>query len=222
LPARRIPEDSAGYRRKKVRARRERAVSGQTGSTPAQLQRWWRFGAVSAMNVVVTQTLLQSFYGFTSIGAAWANVLAVGLSSIPAFVILRRWVWAKTGDCSVTREIIPFWTYSFLGLIVSTAAVAAIEARWQSAIAVSVANIACFGALWVTKFLLLDRWLFGNQSGRRSDVRRRRGLVRAHRRPHPPGNRARPRRIWASARRCGSHPQGRRVGTGVVRHHRAV
>jgi putative flippase GtrA len=76
------------------------------------------------MNVVVTQTLLQSFYRFTPIGAAWANILAVGLSSLPAFVILRRWVWDKTGDCSVTREIIPFWTYSFLGLIVSTAAVA--------------------------------------------------------------------------------------------------
>lgn len=119
------------------------------------------------MNVVVTQTLLQSFYRFTPIGASWANILAVGLSSLPAFVILRRWVWDKTGDCSVTREIIPFWTYSFLGLIVSTAAVAAIEARWQSAIAVSVANIACFGALWVAKFLLLDQWLFGNQSGDR-------------------------------------------------------
>jgi putative flippase GtrA len=117
------------------------------------------------MNVVVTQTLLQSFYRFTPIGAAWANILAVGLSAVPAFVILRRWVWGKTGDCSVTREIIPFWTYTFLGLILSTAAVAAIEARWHSAIAVSVANIACFGALWVTKFLLLDRFLFGDQDG---------------------------------------------------------
>jgi putative flippase GtrA len=115
------------------------------------------------MNVVVTQTLLQSFYRFTPIGASWANVLAVGLSSIPAFVILRRWVWDKTGECSVTHEIIPFWTYAFLGLIVSTAAVAAIDARWQSALAVSVANIACFGALWVTKFLFLDRWLFDTQ-----------------------------------------------------------
>ncbi len=66
------------------------------------------------MNVVVTQTLLLSFYRFTPVGAAWANVLAVGLSAIPAFVILRRWVWGKTGDCSVTGEILPFWTYTFL------------------------------------------------------------------------------------------------------------
>ena len=140
-------------------------MSRQTGPTQTQLQRWWRFGAVSVMNVVITQTLLLSFYRFTPMGAAWANVFAVGLSAIPAFVILRRWVWGKTGDCSVTREIVPFWTYTFFGLVVSTAAVAAIEARWQSAIAVSVANIACFGALWVTKFLLLDRWLFDNHGG---------------------------------------------------------
>ena len=120
---------------------------------------------MSAMNVVVTQTLLQSSYRFTPIGAAWANVLAVGLSALPAFVILRRWVWDRSGECSVTREIIPFWTYTFLGLIVSIAAVAAIDARRQSANAVSVANIACFGALWVTKFLFLDQWLFDNQRG---------------------------------------------------------
>ena len=81
------------------------------------------------MNVVVTQTLLLSSYRFTRVGASWANVLAVGLSSLPAFVILRRWVWDKTGDCSVTREVIPFWTYTFVGLIVSNAAVAAMEAR---------------------------------------------------------------------------------------------
>jgi putative flippase GtrA len=153
-------------------------VSSQTGSTRANVQRWWRFSAVSVMNVVVTQTLLPSFYRFTSVGAAWANVLAVGLSAIPAFVILRRWVWDKTGACSVTREIIPFWTYTFLGLIASTAAVAAIEARWQSAIAVSVANIACFGALWVTKFLLLDQWLFGNEAAGRDATRRSRPPTR--------------------------------------------
>ena len=86
-------------------------------------------------------------------------------------MILRRWVWGKTGDCSVTREILPF---TFLGLIASTAAVAAIEVRWQSAVAVSVANIACFGALWVTKFLLLDQWLFGNEAARRDATRARR------------------------------------------------
>jgi putative flippase GtrA len=127
-------------------------------------QRLLRFGAVSVMNVTLTQVLLQSFYRLTSLGAAWSNVLAVSLSAVPAFLVLRRWVWGKTGNHSVTREIVPFWSYTLLGLAVSTAAVAAVEERWESAIAVSLANIAAFGVLWIAKFVLLDRWLFADRS----------------------------------------------------------
>ena len=116
------------------------------------------------MSVILTQVLLQSFYRLTPIGAAWSNVLAVGLSAIPAFLVLRRWVWGKVGNHSVTREILPFWSYTFLGLALSTVVVAAVENRWQSAIAVSLANLAAFGVLWVAKFLLLERWMFADQS----------------------------------------------------------
>ena len=70
---------------------------------------------------------------------------------------------------SVTREIIPFWAYTFLGLALSTVVVAAVEDRWQSAIAVSLANLAAFGALWITKFLLLERWMFADRSDRAAD-----------------------------------------------------
>jgi putative flippase GtrA len=114
------------------------------------------------MNIVITQALLQGFYRFTDLGAVWSNVLAVGLSAIPAFLVLRRWVWGRVGGHSVTREIVPFWSYTLLGLGVSTAIVAAVEQRWPSPLAVSLANIGAFGALWVTKFLLLDRWMFAD------------------------------------------------------------
>ena len=136
------------------------------GSTGVRVQRLWRFGAVSAMSIVITQVLLQSFYRFTPLGAAWSNVLAVGLSAIPAFLVLRRWVWGRVGNHSVTREILPFWAYTFLGLAVSTVVVAAVEDRWQSAVAVSLANLAAFGALWVTKFLLLEQWMFADRADR--------------------------------------------------------
>lgn len=133
------------------------------------MQRLWRFSAVSVMSIVITQVLLQSFYRFTPLGAAWSNILAVGLSAVPAFLILRRWVWGRVGNHSVTREIIPFWAYTFLGLALSTVVVAAVEDRWQSAIAVSLANLAAFGALWITKFLLLERWMFADRSDRAAD-----------------------------------------------------
>ena len=135
-----------------------------TRATSVRVHRLLRFTAVSAMSIVLTQVLLQSFYGLTSLGAAWSNILAVGLSAIPAFLILRRWVWGRVGNHSITREILPFWAYTFLGLALSTVVVAAVEDRWQSALAVSLANLAAFGALWITKFVLLERWLFADRT----------------------------------------------------------
>ena len=90
-----------------------------------------------------------------------ANLVAVGLSAIPAYLVNRRWVWGKQGPHSIAREIVPFWSYAFLGLAVSTVAVAWADARWHSNLAVSIANIAAFGLLWAAKFVLLDRWMFG-------------------------------------------------------------
>lgn len=125
------------------------------------MTRIWRFGAVSVMNVVITQALLQGCLRLTSMTPVWANIVAVGVSSAPAYVVNRRWVWGRQGSHSITREILPFWTYSFVGLAVSTAAVAAIDQRFTSDLAVSVANIGAFALLWVAKYFILDQWLFG-------------------------------------------------------------
>ena len=125
-----------------------------------QVQRLGKYSAVSVMNVFITQTLLQLALAL-SMSAVVANLVAVGLSAIPAYLVNRRWVWGKQGPHSIAREIVPFWSYAFLGLAVSTVAVAWADARWHSNLAVSIANIAAFGLLWAAKFVLLDRWMFG-------------------------------------------------------------
>ena len=128
-----------------------------------RLARLWRFGAVSVMNVVITQVLLLGAYHFTSLGGVGANVFAVGVSSIPAYIINRRWVWGRTGKHSVTREMLPFWGYTFAGLALSTGAVAFVDHRWDSAAVLSAANITAFAALWAAKFFLLDQLLFAGE-----------------------------------------------------------
>ena len=125
-----------------------------------RLARLWRFGAVSVMNVVVTQVLLLGAYKLTSLGGVGANVFAVGVSSIPAYLVNRRWVWGRRGKHSVTREVLPFWGYTFAGLALSTGAVAFVDHRWDSAMAVSAANITAFAVLWSAKFFLLDQLFF--------------------------------------------------------------
>ncbi len=131
-------------------------------SARERVERLGRYSAVSVMNVVITQVLLQLALA-TSMPAVAANLFAVGLSAVPAYLVNRRWVWGKQGPHSIAREIVPFWSYAFLGLAVSTIAVAWADARWHSNLAVSIANIASFGVLWAAKFVLLDRWMFGDR-----------------------------------------------------------
>ncbi len=133
------------------------------GTPGGWFARLGKYSAVSVMNVAITQSLLQLAL-LTGMPAVAANVLAVGLSALPAYLVNRRWVWGRQGSHSIAREIVPFWSYAFLGLAISTIAVAWADHRWHSNLAVSLANIASFGVLWAAKFVLLDRWMFGGSS----------------------------------------------------------
>ncbi len=118
------------------------------------------YSAVSAGTVVLTQTLLLVAYAALKWPALAANVFAVCVAAGPAYWANRRWVWSRTDRHSVTREILPFWSYSLAGLGLSTVLVVAADRWWTSAAAVSIANLVGYGVLWAGKFVLLDRVLF--------------------------------------------------------------
>lgn len=119
-----------------------------------------RFAGVSVVGVAITQALLIGF----SAGLDWAgvpaNIAATTLSAIPIFLMHRSWVWGVTRAHSVSREIVPFWTYTLIGLGVSTVFVGLADAQWGSTLAVSLANLTGWAVLWLGKFVLLERFLF--------------------------------------------------------------
>ena len=119
-----------------------------------------RFAGVSVIGVVITQVLLLVLKGGLDWSGVQANIVATTVSSVPVFLLNRRWVWKKVGDHSWSREIVPFWAYTLAGLVVSTALVAVADDVWGTTIAVNLANLAGWGLLWIGKFLLLDRVLF--------------------------------------------------------------
>lgn len=119
-----------------------------------------RYAAASVVGVVVGQSCLFVFYSLLDWAAAAANFAAVAISSVPAYLINRYWVWQKTDRNSLRREIMPFWGMAFLGLILSTIAVTIVDDRTDWAPAILAANLAGFGVLWVAKFLVLDKVLF--------------------------------------------------------------
>ena len=151
--------------------------------------RWGLFGrlvgysTVSAGTVVVTQTVLVVAYAVLAWPAVVANVVAVCVAAGPAYYANRRWVWSRTDRHSLTGEILPFWAYSLAGLGISTGLVGLADMWWQSAVAVSAANLIGFGVLWAGKFILLDRVLFARaetQAGDHPDARPAAGPASEH------------------------------------------
>jgi putative flippase GtrA len=121
-----------------------------------------RFGTVSVVGIVLTQALLLVLHGVMNEAAELANVLAVSLSSMPVFMLNKRWVWGRGGPASVRRELLPFWGFTLLGLVLSTVLVSVVDDRTDHTWPVMLANIAGFGVVWLAKFLFLDAVVFGD------------------------------------------------------------
>ena len=123
-----------------------------------------RFGAVSAFNVVFTQGLLfaaQTVFGWS---AVVSNIFAVSVSATPAYLLSRYWVWQKRGKNHFMREVVPFWSLAVLGFALSTGAVWYVEHKWSPhPLVINLTNLAAFGMVWVSKFVILDRVLFKHE-----------------------------------------------------------
>lgn len=122
-----------------------------------------RYSAVSFIAVPVTQIILLVFqYGFGWNGLE-ANTMAVAVTVVPVYVLNRYWVWGKRDKNNFVTEILPFWGMTLLGLLVSTLCVAYADSHFESPLMVNVANAFGFGLVWILKFAVLDRMMFGKE-----------------------------------------------------------
>jgi putative flippase GtrA len=141
---------------------------GGRARLPRRIAQLVRYGAVSVVATATSLTVLGVLVASGALPAALANVVATAVGTVPSFELNRRWVWRRTGARAVLAEVVPFTVLSFLGLALSTIAVAVV-ASWATAagltsttrtVAVELANLSAFGALWLAQFVVLDRWLF--------------------------------------------------------------
>jgi putative flippase GtrA len=119
-----------------------------------------RYATVSVVCTALTQVMLFGFVDGLGWSGAISNVVAVCVTSVPGYFGNRAWVWGKRGDHSMSREAAPFWAMNLAGLALSTVFAAIAYAVYDAGWAVSLANMAGFGVLWVAKFLVLDEYLF--------------------------------------------------------------
>lgn len=141
-----------------------------------RVRRLVKFGAVSAVAVVVSQLTLLITFGLLHWEARPANLTAFVTSTIPSFELNRRWTWRRSGRTHLRRELVPFWVLAFLGLVASdqatrfaAAASADLASRTSRTLVVMFASLATYGVLWLVKFALLDRLVWSDRSAARQD-----------------------------------------------------
>ena len=122
-----------------------------------------RFLVVSAFNVVFGQSLLVLTYSWLGWSFAVSNFAAVAVSAGPAYVLTRYWVWEKWSKNHLVKEVLPFWGLAFFGLIVSTVAAGIANAYTDAQVVLNLVNLASFGLIWVSKFFIFDRFMFGRR-----------------------------------------------------------
>ncbi len=134
-------------------------------------RKWIKYSMVSVIGMTVSQICIIILTRGFGVPDVLTNFIAVAISSIPAYLLNRAWVWGKHGKNHLTKEVIPFWAFSFAGLVFSSLLVAWIgpdlkpgeSASAMDTFRVMVGNVGGFGILWVAKFFVLDKLLFGTQ-----------------------------------------------------------
>jgi putative flippase GtrA len=128
-----------------------------------------RYSAVSAVATTTSLVTLGILVGGVGLAAAWSNLVATAVGTVPSFELNRRWVW-RSSRRSLFRQVVPFCLLSMLGLVISTVAVsvaAHLSGSWDRidhTVAVESASVAAYGTLWVIQYQLLDRVLFPSRS----------------------------------------------------------
>lgn len=162
---------------------RKRHLCARQRSFRERVRQLVRYGACSLASVVLTEVLLAVLYGELRVGSAVAcSVAASAAAAVPTFVLYRRFVWQLRGRSRLWGEVVPFCTMTAVGIAIATAGVAALvdvlpradlHGRLARAAAVDGASLTAYGVLWVVRYVVLDRFVFGR--------------ARASRRVRPPG-----------------------------------
>lgn len=129
-----------------------------------------RYVAVSAISVGLGELVLVVCFGFARWSVLVSNFAAFLVSTCASFSLQRRWTWGRGGRARFSREIVPFWIIAVVGLGASSLAVRAADAaagdlsdsRLGRTAFVVAASLGAYGLLWIWKFIIFDRYLFGN------------------------------------------------------------
>ena len=126
----------------------------------------FKYTMVSVVSTIVSFGVLFIVFGVLKLwGEIASTVFANVVATVPSYYLNRKWVWGKGGRSHLTKEIIPFWVMSAIGIVFSLfgAALARHIAKvnhlthLEQTVLVLAANVASFAIFWVLKYIVFNR-----------------------------------------------------------------
>jgi len=128
-----------------------------------------RFAAGTVVSTACSQLTLVLLFGVLDASAAVSGAVAFVAGAIPNFLIHRFWTWRRSGPVRMRRELVPYLVVITFSGLVAVGITTGIDRLLGGAIANHALRTAViafvYGAsylpVFVLKFALLDRLVFG-------------------------------------------------------------
>jgi putative flippase GtrA len=128
-----------------------------------------RFAAGTAVSTACSQLAFVLLFGVLAISATVSGAVAFVVGAVPNFLIHRYWTWRRSGPVGMRRELMPYLAVIILSGLVAIGITAgvdrligeAIHDRALRTVVVAVAFNLSYLPLFILKFTLLDRLVFG-------------------------------------------------------------
>jgi len=120
-----------------------------------------RYCGVSVVNVITGNGALLFCLEVLETHRLVAVLVAWLVSTIPAYLLSRHWVWQQSGSNSIKSEVAPFWILALIGLGFSGFCIWIAGLFTENSFVLLGVNFCAYGVVWVVKYVVLDRMMWG-------------------------------------------------------------
>ena len=141
-----------------------------------RIRLWGRYTGASVIAGIISEIAFVVTYWFGAVPLV-ASLVAFVAGAVPNYLMNRYWAWQRSGRPDRGRELLPYAVIVIVTALVAVLATTAAD-RWvrehvaahalQVAL-VAFAFLATYGAMFVLKFVLFDRFIFVDRAARTPD-----------------------------------------------------
>lgn len=144
-----------------------------------------RFAAGTAVSTACSQLVFVLLFGVAAASAMVAGTVAFVAGAVPNFLIHRFWTWRRGGPVRIRQELVPYLAVIIVSGLVAIGMTTGVDRligqtiddRALRTLVVAVAFNASYLPLFILKFALLDRLVFGRDEAKLRRVERSRHQV---------------------------------------------